>query len=410
MPKIPFYSYWLARTCIALADVIYIMVITTFIYDQTGSALIASLFPLFKAMSVLIAGFTSPLLYEKFRFSKLLIVLQVLKAVLVIILLLGFGSITAHIYVLLIFVLLISFIEGAGNPLLFSVMPQIVSRDELVKANSLLSITIQSAQIAGYSFTGFVVIYLGHHITLSFNAGLLMISIISLYIMSRYLRNTPEPKNEKQSKWSVIKEGWVLLWRNRTLRVVTMMDVLEGIAGSIWIGAITLVYVKEALHQGENWWGLINASYYVGSIIGGICTLFLAKFIQKHLILSMAIGSFLFSIFTLIYGLTSFSVLALVLCVAMGPAYQIRDVAQQTAFQTNIEATKLPKIYASQKILLSVVTSLSIVIVGFIADFIGIRAVYIFGSVLIFISAALSFALVQASKKATESSNQAGIS
>ncbi|MGE6375707.1 MFS transporter [Peribacillus muralis] len=399
MKKIPFYSFWFTKSSIALADVLYIMVITTFIYQKTDSALMASLFPLFKALANLIAGLTSPLLYKKFTFSKLLVSLQGLKALILTLFLLGFLSITNHIYVLLLFILVISFMEGWGNPLLNSVIPKIVPKENLVKANSSLSITTQSVQIAGYSFTGFAVIKLGHNSILAFNVLLLWVAVLSLYITSKYFVDSIEVKVENKSKWVLMYEGWGILWRNQTLRMVTLMDVIEGMASSIWIGAITLVYVKEALNQGEQWWGFINASYYIGVIFGGIITLFIAETIQKHLIFSMAIGSLLFSILTLFYGLTSNAMLALLLCVAMGPAYQIRDVAQQTAFQINIPTEHLPKVYASQGILLSTVTGLSIFLMGFIADFVGVRAVYIFGSILIFISAILSFTLVKANKK-----------
>ncbi|MFD1780805.1 MFS transporter [Fredinandcohnia salidurans] len=399
MKRIPFSSFWLAKTSIALADVVYVMVITTFIYQETSSALIASLFPLFQSLATLIAGFISPLLYRKFSYSKLFVNLQCLKAILLTLLLLGFGQITDHIYVLLLFVLVISFLAGLGGPLLNSVIPKIVPKDNLVKANSFISITTQSVQIAGYSFTGFAVINWGHSPTLTFNIVLFWFAVLCLLITTRYISESVEVQKQNQSKWELMKEGWILLWRNRTIRMVTLMDVIEGMAGSIWIGAITLVYVKEALNQGEQWWGFINASYYIGSILGGIITLSLAKKIQKHLIVSMAFGSLFFSIFTLIYGLTSLPFLALILCVLMGPAYQIRDVAQQTAFQVNIQPEHLPKVYASQGILLSIVSGISIFLMGFIADFIGIRVVYILGSILILVSAILSFTLVKANKK-----------
>ncbi|MCM2979982.1 MFS transporter [Niallia circulans] len=399
MNSIRFYSFWFAKTSIALADVIYIMVITTYIYQKTESALMSSLFPLFKALANLTAGLTSPLIYRKFAFAKLMLKLQGLKALLLSFLLLGFLPITNHIYVLLLFILVISFMEGWGNPLLNSVTPKIVPKENLVRANSSLSITTQSVQIAGYSFTGFAVINWGHNSTLAFNVVLLWLSVLALYITSKHFVSNMEVPVENKSKWALMNEGWKILWHNQTLRMVTLMDVIEGMAGSIWVGAITLVYVKEALNQGEQWWGFINASYYVGAILGGIITIFIAKIIQKHLILSMAVGSLVFSIFTLIYGLTSSPILALLLCIAMGPAYQIRDVAQQTAFQINIQTIDLPKVFASQSILLSTVTGLSIFLIGFIADFVGIRAVYIFASILIFISALLSFTLVKVNKK-----------
>ncbi|MBM6617715.1 MFS transporter [Bacillus suaedaesalsae] len=397
MKTIPFYSYWFSKTSIALADVIYIMVITTFIYQETKSALIASLFPLFKAAANLIAGLSSPFLYNKYSFTKLVGMLQLIKAIILTLLLIGFNSITSHIYVLLLFILVISFMEGWGNPLLNSITPRVVAKETLVKANSILSISTQSVQIAGYSFTGFIVIQWGHHPTLAFNVVLLWLSVLCLFMTMKSIK-VPSETEVRQSKWGLMKQGWNLIYTNKTLRMITLMDVIEGMAGSIWIGAVTLVYVEEALHQGEEWWGYVNASYYIGSIIGGFLTLYLARFIQKNLIVSMSVGSLLFSIFTLIYGLTSIPILALLLCIAMGPAYQIRDVAQQTAFQLNIPAEHLPKVYASQSILISSITGLSIFLMGFIAEFIGVRAVYVLGSILIFTSSLLSFTLVRGSK------------
>jgi hypothetical protein len=123
--------------------------------------------------------------------------------------------------------------------------------------------------------------------------------------------------------------------------------------------------------------------------------LLLSSFIQKNLIPCMAVGSAVFSLLTLWYGLNSIPIVALILCIAMGPAYQLRDVAQQTALQSSVNQEMLPKIYASRDILLSTVTSLSIAVIGLIADTLGIRMVYIAGSICIAISAGLSFTLLR---------------
>ncbi|ENQ3080107.1 MFS transporter [Bacillus cereus] len=392
MKNYRFYSFWIAQTTISLADVVYIMVITTFIYQKTESVLFASLFPFLKALTRLIAGLSAPLILQNTSTSKALVNLQITKSILITFLLLGFTFLTSHIYILLTYILILSFVEGWGSPLLNSIVPKIVLKEELVKANSLLSISNQAVQIGGYTLTGFIVVKMGYTSTLLITAVFLWISIVCLYFAIRSLYNQ---KREQQgaSKWTLMKEGWIHLWSNSTLRLVTLMDVIEGIAGQTWVGAITLVYVKEILHKGEQWWGYINASYYIGTIVGGIITIYLAKKIQTNLVLSMATGSFLFSILTLLYGLSSMPLLSLILCIAMGPAYQIRDIAQQTAFQTNIDVSLLPKVYASRNVLLSTVSSISIFIVGAIAEYFGIRMVYIFGAVLICISAGLSFVL-----------------
>lgn len=82
----------------------------------------------------------------------------------------------------------------------------------------------------------------------------------------------------------------------------------------------------------------------------------------------------------------------------MGLAYQLRDVSQQTVIQTNVDNQILPKVYASRSIILSTVTGSSIALFGFIADFLGIRWVYILGACLIASSAFLSFTLVKFQK------------
>ncbi|MFD3445928.1 MFS transporter [Microbacteriaceae bacterium 4G12] len=395
-----FYSFWIAKTTISLADVVYIMVITTYIYQGTGSVLLASLFPFLKALTGLIAGLSAPLLLQNKSMSKVLINLQVIKAILITLLLVGFTALTSHIYILLGYILILSFVEGWGSPLLNSIVPQIVPRDELVKANSSLALSNQIVQIGGYTLTGFLVVKIGYTSTLLITAILLWISIFCLYIAVRPLHNQ-KTQNQSASKWSLMKEGWIHIWNNSTLRLITLMDIIEGIAGQIWVGAITLVYVKEVLHKGEQWWGYINASYYIGTILGGLVTVYLAKKIQKNLIFSMATGSFIFSTLTFLYGLSSIPFLSLLLCVAMGPAYQIRDVAQQTAFQTNIDASLLPKVYASRGVLLSAISSISIFIIGAISEYLGIRMVYIFGAILICISAVLSFVLLKTKNKET---------
>lgn len=409
MKKGGFLYYWTAHSSISLAGVVYIMVLTTFMYQESGSAFIAALFPLFNAVARFVAGLTAPLVMEKFGLSKLLVRLQIMKALLLTGLVIAFPYISSQVSILCMFILFIAFTEGWGNPLIQSMVPRIVAPDRLVKANSSISVTSQSLQIAGYTFTGFLVIRFGHMPTLIMSCVLIWVSVLSLWIAARSMKamETAAAGRAKPS-WEVIREGWFYLWRNPTLRIVTMMDMIEGIAGTIWVGAITLVYVKEVLHQGEAWWGFINASYYVGAIVGGLLLLLLSSFIQKNLISCMAVGSAVFSLLTLWYGLNSIPIVALILCIAMGPAYQLRDVAQQTALQSSVNQEMLPKIYASRDILLSTVTSLSIAVIGLIADTLGIRMVYIAGSICIAISAGLSFTLLRLQRNSALAAESSG--
>jgi len=391
--NIAFYPYWAAKTLLSLINVVYIMVITTFIYGQTGSVLYAALFPFIQMSARIVAGLTAPLLVNRFAFSKLIISIPLAKTLMITGIAIAFTALTAHIPLLLVGTAILSFLDGWESPLINTLTPRLVQGEDLVKANSFLSFSTQTVTIIGYAMTGFIVMHWGASQTfwaatsLSWAVLLLMITISSL------TRDIQEKVEKSTSRWDVLREGWLILWKNRSLRLITFMDLVEGLAGSIWIGAITLAFVKEALGQEEGWWGLINSSYSAGTILGGILAIALANRIQKHLISSMAIGSLLFSLLTIAYGLNSLPWLALVLCVLMGPAYQIRDVAQQTAFQNSVPVESLSKVYAAHGIVLSTAMSISTVIFGLIADQMGVRLVYLIGGALFIISSLCSFQL-----------------
>ncbi|SLK10937.1 MULTISPECIES: MFS transporter [unclassified Paenibacillus] len=391
--NIAFYPYWAAKTLLSLINVIYIMVITTFIYGQTGSVLYAALFPFIQMSARIVAGFTAPLLVNRFAFSRLIISIPLAKTLMITGIAIAFTDLTAHIPLLLVGIAILSFLDGWESPLINTLTPRLVQGEDLVKANSFLSFSTQTVTIIGYAMTGFIVMHWGASQTfwaatsLSWAVLLLMITISSL------TRDMQEKVEKSTSRWDVLREGWLILWKNRSLRLITFMDLVEGLAGSIWIGAITLAFVKEALGQEKGWWGLINSSYSAGTILGGILAIALATRIQKHLISSMAIGSLLFSLLTIAYGLNSLPWLALVLCMLMGPAYQIRDIAQQTAFQTSVPIESLSKVNAAHGIILSASMSISTVIFGLIADQMGIRLVYLIGGALFIVSSLCSFRL-----------------
>jgi hypothetical protein len=165
------------------------------------------------------------------------------------------------------------------------------------------------------------------------------------------------------------------------------MDIIESLVGTIWIGAITLTFVKEVLEKGEAWWGYINGAYYFGSIVGGIIVYRMSSVIKGRLLLFMFAGSIGYAVFTGFYGLVTNPYLALVLLIMMGPAYQLRDVAQETIYQNTCSNGMLPKVIAAKSTLVQAVFILSIAFVGTVADLLGVRFVYLFSSFILLLTA-----------------------
>lgn len=291
----------------------------------------------------------------------------------------------------------ISLCSGWSAPLLYGILPRLTPKEKLVKVNSIFSFSTQIAQAAAYSFTSVIVLLIGASSTLMMNNILMIFGCVALHFSLRSI-HTERVIEPSSSKDDTLLEGWKLLFQNPSLRTVTCMDLIETFAGTIWIGAITMAYVTTVLHKGEEWWGFINTSYYVGTLIGGLLAWKMSTYIQNNLIRSMAIGSLLFSILTFLYGITSSGYIALFLCILMGPCYQIRDISQTTVLQSSVAPSLLSKMYTAHGALLSTASGLSMLSVGIITDLFGVRTIYILASILILCSACLSFNLLKYDK------------
>ncbi|EEK73670.1 hypothetical protein bcere0007_19320 [Bacillus mycoides] len=397
LPKRSLTYYLGSKICITLADIVYIMIITTHIYITTRSATITALFPLLQVITNLIANTSAPLIMNRFPSYSLLYTLQWIKTALLILLMILFPILSTNISALLTFVIFISLCSGWSAPLLYAVIPRLTPQEKLVKVNSVFSFSTQIIQAAAYSFTSIIVLLIGVTSTLMINNILMIFGCITLHLSLQSIQaeRVAEPTS---SKTTALLEGWKLLFQHPSLRIVTIMDLIETFAGTIWIGAITMAYVTTVLHKGEDWWGYINTSYYVGTLIGGILAWKMSTYIQNNLIRSMAIGSLMFSILTFLYGMTSSGFIALFLCVLMGPCYQIRDISQTTVLQSSVTPSLLSKMYTAHGALLSTASGLSMLSVGIITDMFGVRTIYIIAAFLILCSACLSFNLLKYQK------------
>ncbi|PCK22705.1 MFS transporter [Bacillus pumilus] len=392
-----FWFYTGSKSLLMLSDILFVMTITFVIYQDTQSITYAAVFPLIRTLCQLMAGLISPVLADRFQAYRLLKWVPLLRLGMFIVFTAQFHFFQQHMIWLFVALIFISITGGFISPLLQAIMPMLVPTNQLVKANSTASIFHQMVQIAGYSFTGMLVLSIGPFYLLGFTCLIIVLS--SLCFMPVFPLLKQEGVIRKANKMSSFKDGWTVIWKNKTVRTLTFMDVCENIAGAVWIGAITLAFVTQDLMESEDWWGFINAAYYTGAIIGGLLAAWMSRFIQKQLLLFMAAGSFIYAVLTILFALNSLPWLALLICILMGPAYQIRDVSQQTILQTETPVSQLSKVYSAHYVLSSVSVGLSIFFVGLIADAFGARFVYLLGGLFVLVCSSIAILAFMVQKK-----------
>lgn len=381
-----FQLLWLCISFSKLAVSLFTMTLTITIYHISNSATMAALVSFIYFFSKVCSSFLLPYVLEKYQLKKILTFGLVNQIALVILLFFLFTlHIDSSLELILIFIILSIFgmAEGFTAPTRLSLIPNVVKKHELSKANSLISITDQTFLLLGWSFGVILITKFGAPTVFCIIISLLLLSSVFSFCIKLFELEVVA----QDFKWKRMFEGWNSLFsRRNNMRTITIMDILEGIGGGIWIGGISLVFVKEILGQNESWWGYVNAGYFIGSIIGGIIISLLASKIQQNLVRGIVTGSLFVSLLILLYALNHQPYLALLLVVLMGPFYQLRDISQNTFMQINYEDKMLSKIYSAKDTLYYLVFSFSVFMMGMIADYIGVQYVYICAFILYFLS------------------------
>ncbi|WP_134687132.1 MFS transporter [Brevibacillus migulae] len=364
-----------------LGDVLYIVPLISLLYGQTASVLITSLVPLVNVTARVISGLVAPLVLERVQHGWILRITQMAKTAVLLLGALSFEQLA--LWIVFVFVALISFLDGWAVPARQSLIPRIVADGELVRANGLLATADQTMQFVGWSSGGVMVTMIGSINVLWLSVSLYAAASAFMLLLGAHDGEQGENREKEKpvrSAGEVIKEGWVYLWQHHSLRVLTVMDVFEGFAGAIWMSAILLVYVKEGLGQGDEWWGYINASYMLGTIIGGIVVVALAGWMEKSLYRLMLLGIIGCCLLTLSFGLFAYPLVALSISFLLGPFYQVQFVAKQTAIQQLTEPEKLGKVFSAKDTMDTIVFGLSVLLIGALAEWCGVFAVYYAGA------------------------------
>lgn len=122
----------IGQTTANLGDVFYTIAIISIIYSSTGSAFYASFVTFTMTISIFISSILTPMILDKFHLNQVLTSTQFLKTFLLLLIwlyLISFPGI--NYWVIFIFFICISFLDGFANPIKQSLIPHYVPNEEL---------------------------------------------------------------------------------------------------------------------------------------------------------------------------------------------------------------------------------------------------------------------------------------
>lgn len=374
----------IGQTVANVGDTIYIVAIISSIFSWTDSALAAALVPVLVTGGGVISGFLAPVITSYFRLEQVLKVSQICKTALLFFMTayLYLKAETMNLLVLYCLVALISFLDGCSEPISRALIPKYVEKHRLVKANGIFNSMLQTVNIGSWAIgTSLLLVFSVHQLVL-----LDSFLFLSASIVLAFLPRTTREKNEKQPLGHQLFIGWRWIMKDPLVRVIVGMDMLESIANTAWVSAIVLVFVREVMQAPDAWWGYINATYFVGALLGSALVMRFSERFDKNKRTAIVMGAILGGLITVAVALLGDRFLILGLSVLIGLFSQIKNIPQVSLIQQKVAADRLVAIYAASGILNSGVFALFTLLMGRVADVFDVRWVFVLsGSLLLLV-------------------------
>lgn len=389
-----FYYLWGSQTISNVADIIYMLSVVVLVFSSSNSLMTTILIPLFRLSAQVLSGLVAPIVLGRFRLTRVLLFSQFGQFVIFTLLLLYLWIVPEQRSFLFIFVMVfgMSFLDGWTNPARNALVPRLATGEGLMRANGMVAVSDQVVRCAGWALSGIIVAWLGSLNTLVIASCCYLVAVtVTSFIRdpldqkelsleaSDSSTNAVEPAKakEKGSHWKELGEGWTIIWHNRRIRSLMIVDSVDSIGGVSWLGVFILAYVSQVLHRDASWWGFMNASFFSGTILGGLIVVGLVKRLQKNSFLYMLGALLVYVLITIVFALYTIPAAALILFAVSGLPVQMAGIIRRTLLQTSAPAAQLPKVMAGIDVLTNLAFGLSLLFMGWYADRFGMVQVYL---------------------------------
>ncbi|SDM28889.1 Transmembrane secretion effector [Nonomuraea maritima] len=260
-------------------------------------------------------------------------------------------------------------VYGAANafysPAAGGILPQLVGKSHLARANALVRLTTSSIRAIGPVVAGILVAAAGASTLLIWDGLSFFIACALLFRLTISL-----PPKVRISPIASMIEGWGLFVSRRWLAACTLVMTVGGMA---WLAGFQLLGpVTAAARGGSTFWGAVVSCYAIGLVSGGLVML---AWRPHRPLVAANLSSSLLCFPLLGLGLSWPNSAVLVSAVLAGIGTEISMIAWATVKQEKIPVEELSRITAFDQVGAIALAPLAYPVAGFLAAHFGSAAV-----------------------------------
>ena len=375
---------WLAQLISTAGSSLTDLAAGIWVYRETESALAVGLTLMATAVPSLIVGLLAGVYVDRHDRKKILMITCLIQAVIV-----GFIALTVEfesiigLYALL---LLNAGVKQFFDPAHDSLIPEMANDEELASANAFLSIAAFGSTAIGFAGAGLLASTVGLTWAFILDALSFLVCAGLISLMGRY----PMPIPDDESNVSVIvanlKEGFGILFGTPIIRSLFVVGAFMFVAFGLW-NVLLLPFSIEELGATEFEYGLQEGLTSLGFVVGSFMMARYAKVLPEP---AWIFGSLVaMGILGIGYAMATSIPVAILLVTLSGFAQPPSSVSRSVLLQRHTPREARGRVFSAFYVLRDVIFLIGMAGAG-LADYVDIRLLIVFASVLLFVSAAFT--------------------
>ncbi len=375
---------WFGQVISQAGDSLYQIALIWLLLEMTGSGTVTGLVTMSSFLPTLLFGLWAGVMADHVDRRNLMMGTDILRAFLVLILPVLFYAGKLNSLILGIVTFLIATCSAFFNPARDAIIPQLVPKEYLTKANALIQTSWQLAVLLGPLLASFLLKTLGV-VNLFFADSLsFLVSLALIYSLKITNREMPRAYSENNGGktgfsrvLSLIGEGINHAMNNRVIFILLVITALDNLVlmGAAMIG--TPIFVKTILGKNASIYALIEACYASGMVIGIPLVHFLENRMTNGKMISLGMILDGLTFIPLLWIRTTAGAIVTILIHAI--FIPMITAGRATLIQHFVPANLQGRIFSLNSMAVVGCTALSVSITGILADHIPIN--YIFAGI-----------------------------
>jgi MFS family permease len=210
------------------------------------------------------------------------------------------------------------------SPASQAIGPMLVPRETLPRAIAVNSLAFQAGAIAGPGLGGLLV---GVSPSLAYATALVL--FLAGAGALTLIRTDTRPEGQPGSRWELIKEGIVWVWRTKIVFGSISLDLVAVLLGGAT--ALLPVYAKDILHVGAEGFGLMRAAPSIGA--AGMAVVLSRWHVKRHAGPWMLASVAIFGVATIVFAVSRLFWLTLPALIVLGASDMISVYIRSTLIQ-----------------------------------------------------------------------------